>query len=127
MKTVQISLNSIDKVKSFVNTVTKFDCDFDLIYKSIPILREKIMPMIEQYPLSCSGDFNSFQNGREYNEVVKFLRDSKFVAPDSMDYLTYHDDCPEKHEGHIIDFIFKNPLDLKLIFLFVIVNACCKF
>ena len=30
MKTVQISLNSIDKVKSFVNTVTKFDCDFDL-------------------------------------------------------------------------------------------------
>ena len=30
MKTVQISLNSIDKVKSFVNTVTKYDCDFDL-------------------------------------------------------------------------------------------------
>ena len=25
-----------------------------------------------------------------------------------MDYLTYHDDCPEKHEGHIIDFIFIN-------------------
>ena len=31
MKTVQISLNSIDKVKSFVNTLTKFDCDFDLV------------------------------------------------------------------------------------------------
>ena len=31
MKTVKISLNSIDKVKSFVNTVTKFDTDFDLI------------------------------------------------------------------------------------------------
>ena len=25
MKTVQISLNSIDKVKSFVNEITKFD------------------------------------------------------------------------------------------------------
>ena len=25
MKTVQISLNSIDKVKSFVNDITKFD------------------------------------------------------------------------------------------------------
>ena len=25
MKTVQISLNSIDKVKSFVNTITKYD------------------------------------------------------------------------------------------------------
>ena len=31
MKTVQISLNSIDKVKAFVNTVTQFDYDFDLI------------------------------------------------------------------------------------------------
>ena len=31
MKTVQISLNSIDKVKSFVNDITKFDYDFDLV------------------------------------------------------------------------------------------------
>ena len=30
MKTVQISLNSIDKVKSFVNEITKYDYDFDL-------------------------------------------------------------------------------------------------
>ena len=28
MKTVQISLNSIDKVKSFVNDITKFGYDF---------------------------------------------------------------------------------------------------
>ena len=27
MKTVKISLNSIDKVKSFVNDITKFDVD----------------------------------------------------------------------------------------------------
>ena len=31
MKTVKISLNSIDKVKSFVNALTKFDADFDLV------------------------------------------------------------------------------------------------
>ena len=31
MKTVKISLNSIDKVKSFVNDITKFDYDFDLV------------------------------------------------------------------------------------------------
>ena len=30
MKTVQISLNSIDKVKSFVNEITKYDNDLDL-------------------------------------------------------------------------------------------------
>ena len=31
MKTVRISLNSIDKVKSFVNDLAKFDVDFDLV------------------------------------------------------------------------------------------------
>ena len=31
MKTVRISLNSIDKVKAFVNEVTKFNTDFDLV------------------------------------------------------------------------------------------------
>ena len=31
MKTVSISLNSIEKVKSFVNVITKFNNDFDLV------------------------------------------------------------------------------------------------
>ena len=31
MKTIDISLNTIEKVKSFVNAITKYDCDFDLI------------------------------------------------------------------------------------------------
>ncbi|NLI88871.1 MAG: HPr family phosphocarrier protein [Epulopiscium sp.] len=30
MKSVTISLNSIEKVKGFVNTITKYDGDFDL-------------------------------------------------------------------------------------------------
>ena len=31
MRTVHISLNSIDKAKSFVNDLAKFDVDFDLV------------------------------------------------------------------------------------------------
>ena len=31
MKSVNITLNSIDKVKSFVNIVSKYDSDFDLV------------------------------------------------------------------------------------------------
>ncbi len=31
MKTVLIFLNTIDKVKSFVNDISKFDYDFDLV------------------------------------------------------------------------------------------------
>ena len=31
MKTVTVSLNSIDKVKSFVKDITRYDNDFDLV------------------------------------------------------------------------------------------------
>ncbi len=43
MKTVQISLNSIDKVKSFVNDITKFDSDFDLVSGRYVIDAKSIM------------------------------------------------------------------------------------
>ncbi len=43
MKTVNISLNSIDKVKAFVNDVTKFDTDFDLISGRYVIDAKSIM------------------------------------------------------------------------------------
>ena len=43
MKTVQISLNSIDKVKSFVNDITKFDYDFYLVSGRYVIDAKSIM------------------------------------------------------------------------------------
>ena len=43
MKTVQISLNSIDKVKSFVNEITKYDDDFDLVSGRYVIDAKSIM------------------------------------------------------------------------------------
>ena len=43
MKTVSISLNSIDKVKSFVNEITKFDYDCDLVSGRYVIDAKSIM------------------------------------------------------------------------------------
>ena len=43
MKTVKISLNSIDAVKSFVNTVTKYESDFDLVSGRYVIDAKSIM------------------------------------------------------------------------------------
>lgn len=43
MTTVNISLDSIDKVKSFVNDITKFDSDFDLISGRYVIDAKSIM------------------------------------------------------------------------------------
>ncbi len=43
MKTITISLNSIDKVKAFVNAITKFDHDFDLVSGRYVIDAKSIM------------------------------------------------------------------------------------
>ena len=43
MRTVQVNINSIDKVKSFVNTVTAFDAEFDLISGRFVIAAKSIM------------------------------------------------------------------------------------
>ena len=43
MKTLKISLNSIDKVRAFVNEISKFDCDFDLVSGRYVIDAKSIM------------------------------------------------------------------------------------
>jgi phosphotransferase system HPr-like phosphotransfer protein len=43
MKTVTINLSSIDKVKSFVNDIAKFDSDFDLVSGRYVIDAKSIM------------------------------------------------------------------------------------
>ena len=43
MKTVMISLNSIDKVKSFVNDISRFDYAFDLVSGRYVIDAKSIM------------------------------------------------------------------------------------
>ena len=48
MKTIKICLNSIDKVKSFVNDITKFDTDFDLVSGRYVIDAKSIMGKLSQ-------------------------------------------------------------------------------
>ncbi len=43
MKSVKISLNSIDKVKSFVNDIARFDAEFDLVSGRYVIDAKSIM------------------------------------------------------------------------------------
>lgn len=55
MKTVKICLNSIDKVKSFVNDITKFDSDFDLVSGRYVIDAKSIMGI---FSLDLSKDID---------------------------------------------------------------------
>ena len=43
MNSVQISLNSIEKVKSFVNDISRFEADFDLVSGRYVIDAKSIM------------------------------------------------------------------------------------
>ena len=72
MKTVKISLNSIDKVKSFVNDITKFDYDFDLVSGRYVIDAKSIMGIFS-LDLSKPIDLNIHtEDGAE--EVLKVLK-----------------------------------------------------
>ena len=62
MKTVKISLNSIDKVKSFVNDLTKFDTDFDLVSGRYVIEAKSIMGIFS-LDLSKPIDLNIHAEG----------------------------------------------------------------
>ena len=72
MKTVQISLNSIGKVKSFVNAITQFDFDFDLISGRYVIDAKSIMGIFS-LDLSKPIDLNihADDNVEEIMEMLK--------------------------------------------------------
>ena len=69
MKTVQISLNSIDKVKAFVNEISKFDCDFDLVSGRYVIDAKSIMGIFS-LDLSKPIDLNIHADCAALDEVM---------------------------------------------------------
>ena len=72
MKTVQISLNSIDKVKSFVNEITKFDHDFDLVSGRYVIDAKSIMGIFS-LDLSKPIDLNIHADGAALDNVMQII------------------------------------------------------
>ena len=77
MKTVQISLNSIDKVKSFVNDITKFDVDFDLVSGRYVIDAKSIMGIFS-LDLSKPIDLNIHADGAALDTVMGIV--GKYVT-----------------------------------------------
>lgn len=72
MKTVQISLNSIDKVKSFVSDITKFNSDFDLVSGRYVIDAKSIMGI---FSLDLSKPINlSIHSETEEEEILEALK-----------------------------------------------------
>ena len=71
MKTVKICLNSIEKVKSFVNDITMFDADFDLVSGRYVIDAKSIMGIFS-LDLSKPIDLN-IHDGGNTDEILTVL------------------------------------------------------
>ena len=72
MKTCKISLNSIDKVKAFVNEISKFDCDFDLVSGRYVIDAKSIMGI---FSLDLSKPIDlAIHTEDNLNEILEALK-----------------------------------------------------
>jgi len=72
MKTVKISLNSIDKVKAFVNSITQFDSDFDLVSGRYVIDAKSIMGI---FSLDLTKPINlNIHSDNEMDKILDVLK-----------------------------------------------------
>jgi len=72
MKTIRVSLNSIDKVKQFVNDINRYSYDFDLVSGRYVIDAKSIMGIFS-LDLSQPIDLNIHAEGADLEEVLKTL------------------------------------------------------
>ena len=73
MKTVSISLDSIEKVKSFVTTISKYNFDFDLVSGRYVIDAKSIMGIFS-LDLTKPIDLNIHSDGDELEGVLEDLK-----------------------------------------------------
>ena len=73
MKTAKISLNSIDKVKAFVNEISKFDCDFDLVSGRYVIDAKSIMGIFS-LDLSKPINLNIHAEGGTLDSIMAIVQ-----------------------------------------------------
>jgi len=60
-------------------------------------------------PVFCTGDFNTFEGSSEYKQLMGgVLRDTKFLAPDTMKNATFHHFELPTNETDIIDYVLVN-------------------
>ena len=72
MKTVKISLNSIDKVKTFVNEINRFESEFDLVSGRYVIDAKSIMGIFS-LDISKPIDLNIHTDGEQLDEILASL------------------------------------------------------
>lgn len=72
----------------------------------VKVLNKKVKELQKDgNPVVCTGDFNAEEKSVVYDEMLKTLSDSKYLAKESDDGHTYHD-YGNKERNELIDFVF---------------------
>lgn len=74
---------------------------------------EMILDLVKKYnylPVVFTADMNITESDEAYKLMSEseLLWDTKYIAPDTMDYLTFHNMQPSQNEGRILDYVFIN-------------------
>lgn len=72
MKTVKVSINSIDKVKTFVHEINQYDAEFDLVSGRYVIDAKSIMAIFS-LDISKPIDLNIYADGTLLDEILTKL------------------------------------------------------
>ena len=86
MKTVRVCLDSIDKVKGFVNDISRFNTDFDLISGRYVIDAKSIMGI---FSLDLSKPIElTIHESDEIDEILKALQPADYQQSFFVRYKT---------------------------------------
>ncbi len=77
--------------------------------KSVEMITEKAKSFPDM-PVVFTADMNVVEGTENYLQFVNsdYFKDTKYIAPDTMNHCTYHDEEPEKHEKDVIDYVMVN-------------------
>ncbi len=105
-----VQLKNKETGEDYVHINTHFD------HKGEEARRNSVEMIIEHaktftdIPVVFTADMNVVEGTENYNQFVNsnYFDDAKKLAPDTMNYCTYHDTKPEEHEKDVIDYVMIN-------------------
>ncbi len=101
---------NIETKERFMHINTHFD------HVGVVARRKSVEMIIERaksfpdLPVVFTADMNVVEGTENYLQFVNsdYFRDTKYSAPDTMSFCTYHDTEPEKHKDEVIDYVMIN-------------------
>ncbi len=105
-----VQLKDKETGKQYVHMNTHFDhIGISARKNSVEMIIDKAKTFTD-IPVVFTADMNVVQGSTNYNQFVDsgYFRDTKFAAPDSMNYCTYHDTKPDMHKDDVIDYVMIN-------------------